>query len=51
MKIYILFQPNALWIGGHYSFYNKILCINIVPMITICIVFKNGVSPKKCIKK
>lgn len=43
MKIKFLFQSNALWVGLHYSSYNRRRCINIVPCFTICVVEKYGV--------
>ena len=44
----VLFNPAAFWIGAHYSIYTKRLCINVLPMLTIWIVFKGGVVPKSC---
>jgi hypothetical protein len=51
MKVHFLFQPGALWIGAHYSPNYKRWCINIVPMLTICVVEAGGVSPYKCQEK
>lgn len=48
MLVGALFNPRALWVGAHYSNYNKRLCINLLPMLTIWIVFKGGVVPKRC---
>lgn len=45
MKIRFLFQPNALWLGVHYSSYNKRWCINLVPCFTICVIEKYGYEP------
>lgn len=44
----VLFNPCAFWIGAHYSIYNRRLCINLLPMLTIWIVFKGGIIPKSC---
>ena len=44
----VLFNPGAFLIGAHYSIYNKRLCINLLPMLTIWIVLKGGVVPKSC---
>lgn len=48
MRLGVLFNPYAFWIGAHYSIYNKRLCINILPLLTIWIVFNGGVVPKSC---
>jgi hypothetical protein len=40
-----LFQPNAWWIGVHYSKYNKRYCINLVPTVTLVIVKPGGRIP------
>lgn len=37
-----LFNYRALWVGANYSKYNKRLCVNLLPMFTICITFKKG---------
>jgi hypothetical protein len=42
----ILLNPHALWIGMHYSAFNKRVCINLLPMLTIWIAFKGGATPK-----
>lgn len=47
MKTYLLFQPYAWWIGIHYSVDTKRVCIQPVPMLTLCIVFEGGTPPKK----
>jgi hypothetical protein len=47
----VLFNPYALWVGAHYSTYNRRLCINVLPMLTFWIVFKGGTVPKKKDKK
>lgn len=31
----VLFNPKALWIGGHYSKHHKRWCINILPCLTV----------------
>lgn len=41
----LLFQPNAFWIGAHYSYANNRLCINILPMLTLWITFREGNIP------
>lgn len=48
MRFGALFNPYAFWLGAHYSAYNKRLCINVLPMLTIWIVFDGGTVPKPC---
>lgn len=45
MKIGILYQPGALWIGAHYSPFCKRWCINIIPLITFWIMLEGGKEP------
>jgi len=45
MKAGVLFNPHALWIGAHYSTYNKRLCINVVPCVTVWICARDGIVP------
>jgi hypothetical protein len=47
MKIGILFQPWALWIGAHWSDYNQRWCVNVLPCITIWIALSGGNIPRK----
>lgn len=47
MKKGILFRPLSLWIGVHYSPFNKRWCINIIPCITIWICKEGGNMPVK----
>lgn len=47
MKPYILFQPGALWIGAHYSTEQNRWCIQLIPMLTLCLVLEGGTPPKK----
>jgi hypothetical protein len=48
IKAGILFNPYGFWLGIHYSAFNKRLCINLFPMLTIWIAFEGGASPRKC---
>lgn len=41
----ILINCNAWWVGAHWSPYNKRLCINLLPCITIWFVFDGGNLP------
>ena len=47
MKWGILFRLESCWIGAHWSPYNKRLCVNLVPFITIWITAQGGVTPEK----
>lgn len=47
IKVGILFNLRAFWIGAHYSSYNKRLCFNIIPCVTVWTVFKGGKAPQK----
>lgn len=44
-KIGFLFNPRALWIGVHYSSFNKRLCINVLPCLTLYFVAAGGNPP------
>jgi len=46
MQCGVLFNPYALWVGAHYSTYNKRLCINLLPAVTVWIAFKGGIQPR-----
>ncbi len=45
MRIGVLFRLSSLWVGAHWSPYNKRLCVNLVPCITIWIVLEGGIAP------
>lgn len=47
MKIGALFQLGGVWIGCHYSEYNRRFCINIIPCVTIWVIKKGGKIPEK----
>lgn len=47
MKWGILFRWRSLWIGAHWSPYNRRLCINLLPMITLWIVWPGGITPSQ----
>ncbi|MCK9606225.1 MAG: hypothetical protein M0R33_07205 [Methylomonas sp.] len=40
-----LFRPGSLWIGVHCSAYNKRLCINLLPCVTVWVVMPGGFAP------
>lgn len=41
----VLFNPKAFWVGAHYSPYNKRVCVNLVPGITVWVIGVGGVRP------
>ena len=47
MKWGILFRWRSLWIGAHWSPYDRRLCINLLPMITLWIVWPGGITPSQ----
>lgn len=46
MKVGILFRLASAWVGVHYSPWNKRVCINLVPCVTIWLTFKDGNTPR-----
>lgn len=47
MKFGFLFQKGGIWIGVHYSEYNKRYCINLIPCFTIWVCKPGGKAPDK----
>lgn len=47
MKAGLLFRWSSLWVGAHYSPYNRRWCINLVPCLTLWITLKGGRVPSK----
>lgn len=45
MKAGVLFRWGSVWIGAHWSPNNKRLCINVLPCVTVWIVFPGGNKP------
>ncbi len=43
----LLFRWSSLWVGAHYSPYNRRWCINLVPCVTLWITLKGGRVPSK----
>lgn len=41
----VKFNKHALWIGMHYSDYNRRLCVTIIPGITFWIAWPGGRTP------
>ncbi len=47
MQAGLLFNHRALWIGAHYSPFNRRVCINLIPMVTLWVCGKGGNVPHK----
>lgn len=43
----ILFNKGAIWLGGHYSPFNRRWCINLVPCVTIWFTLRDGKAPQR----
>ena len=43
----VVFQPGAVWLGMHYSKYDRRFCINLVPFLTLWISRAGGRAPLK----
>jgi hypothetical protein len=51
MKAGVLFRIGSLWIGAHYSPYERRWCINFVPCLTLWVCLKGGRPPLLAEKK
>lgn len=47
MKAGFLVNVRALWIGAHYSSAKRRLCVNLVPCLTVWLVFRGGKAPEQ----
>lgn len=45
MKAGLLFRFASLWVGVHYSSYNRRFCINFVPCVTLWVTLPGGTPP------
>ena len=43
----LLFNLPSLWVGVHYSQYNRRYCINLIPTITLWLSLPGGKVPEK----
>lgn len=50
MKCGIICRTGSLWIGVHWSPYNKRFCINLIPCVTFWVTLPGGVIPDKATK-
>jgi hypothetical protein len=47
MKAGVLFRWASFWVGMHYSFACKRICVNLLPCITFWVILPGGLPPKK----
>ena len=47
MKVGIIFRLASFWIGIHYSYKCKRLCVNLIPFVTLWVTFEGGLVPNK----
>jgi len=45
ISIGVTIRLHSFWIGYYYSDYNKRLCINLIPFVTIWLVKRGGKTP------
>lgn len=45
MKTGLLFRWGSAWIGCHWSPYNKRLCVNVIPFVTVWVCLPGGNPP------
>lgn len=43
----LLFNLPSLWVGVHYSQYNRRYCINLIPTLTLWVALTGGKVPEK----
>ncbi|WP_397381117.1 hypothetical protein [Pseudomonas sp.] len=47
LKAGLIINWRGLWVGFHYSSFNKRLCMNLIPCVTIWVCGKGGNVPQK----
>lgn len=47
MKAGLIVNWRGLWLGAHYSSFNKRLCVNLIPCVTLWVCGKGGNVPQK----
>jgi len=47
MKAGMIFRLASFWVGVHWSPYNKRICFNPLPCVTIWVTFKGGNTPEE----
>jgi hypothetical protein len=44
-QVGLLLSMRAWWVGGHYSEFNKRLCVNLIPCVTVWVAAPGGRAP------
>lgn len=47
IKAGVLFNGGAMWIGFHWSPFNRRWCINLLPCLTFWVALKDGKPPER----
>ena len=47
MKAGLILNWRSLWVGAHYSSFNKRLCVNLLPCVTLWVCGKDGNVPQQ----
>lgn len=45
MKFGLIVNWRSLWVGAHWSTFNKRLCVNLIPCVTLWVTAKGGNVP------
>lgn len=45
MRVGVLFRFASFWMGAHWSPFNRRLCVNLVPCVTVWVTLEGGNVP------
>lgn len=45
LRIGVTLRAGSMWVGAHWSDYNRRLCVNLIPFLTIWITLPGGTEP------
>lgn len=45
VSVGLLFNHHAFWIGWHYSRWNRRVCVNVLPCVTVWVCAEGGIEP------
>ena len=45
MKCGLLWRWSSVWVGWHWSPYNRRLCVNLIPFLTVWVTLEGGNVP------
>lgn len=51
MRVGVLLNFNAAWLGAHYSPFYRRWCVNLVPFVTVWYCLKGGTAPQRAAPK